>query len=572
MINWFKKYWVVIILGIIAFLPFSFTLFNPFVSDDWDFLYSAAHKGFSISEIFSTNNEGNFTGGSYRPLVVIFWRGLYQLVGLHPFAYHLATTAFHVTNVLLLYFLIKKIFGKFSDSGRIASIAAFLFAISPSRGELAWISVVNDSLVVLFILLTLHTFFVSLEARTNVKRYGFFVLSIVTTFLAFLTKEAALIIPPTIFMLALGYGRVIQQKFFLRLIRSLVITLPYLFVVVLFFALRYHVIGLLFADYTGEVKLTLWHVIRSLVSYTFGFFFLGSIRTMISYFFIKHFVLFILFACVSVGGIFYLFRKTKIFITTLCAFGLYLISLIPVIRFAINVTPEYISDEGQRYIYLPSIFLCFCIAVFISHWYGSMTKRQRTYFLVMGIVCSVALYSQLFCTIHIWNRASRLADNLLHQVATIVEKGEYDGYVVVGLPDQYQGAPVFRNVFERALSLTLTDPSLPFSSLIVTRNRTLYDPNDMFVVSRTHENSFEYRSLHNLPRVSSVPEFISSDYVTTLIEHKRLPEAVSVFDVGSGLSLAFSSSFVEHNVEVHNQIGILFFTSPSWSVVPLSSK
>ena len=131
--------------------------------------------------------------------------------------------------------MIKKIFGKFFDSGRIASIAAFLFAISPSRGELAWISVVNDSLVVLFILLTLHTFFVSLEARTNVKRYGFFVLSIVTTFLAFLTKEAALIIPPTIFMLVLGYGRVIQQKFFLRLIRSLAITLPYLFVVVLFF-------------------------------------------------------------------------------------------------------------------------------------------------------------------------------------------------------------------------------------------------------------------------------------------------------------------------------------------------
>ncbi len=567
--NWLRQHVLVWVIGIIAFLPFSFTLFNPFVSDDWDFLYAAEHKGFSLSQIFSTNNEGNDVGGSYRPMVVVFWRGLYQIAHLNPFLYHLSTTTLHVANVVLLFFVIKRICKNVPTQNRIAGIASILFAISPSRGELAWISVVNDSLVVFFVLVTVFLFLRFLETEGRLRRYTLFGLSLVSTFCAFFTKEIALIIPPTIFFLTFFAQYPKSQSFFTKIIHATLITIPYFFIVVVFFALRYHVIGLLFADYTGNVTLSIYHIIRGFVSYTFGFFLSGWVRTQVTYFFITHFSLFAVVFCAVLVPCVYLLRRSKFFIPVFFSFILYLFSIVPVIRFAINTTSEYISEEGQRYIYLPSVFLCFCIAAVLSYGYDVVQQNKRSYLIIGGVLCGIFLYGQLWYTIFIWNQSSQLAQHLVQQAVTIIEGGVYDGYVVVGLPEQYRGAPIFRNAFELALSLSLKDSKIPFTRLIVTRNRTLYHPDDRFFISRVDANSFNYMSPYPYERISSAPHFLSSDYETILYGHKRLPYAVSVFDVGRELTLTFSPTFVSYNKEQGNRIAVLFFDTSKWTVLPL---
>lgn len=568
--EWFKKYWLVISIGLLAFLPFSVTLFDPFVSDDWDFLYSARHDGFSISQILTTNNEGNYEGGSYRPMVPIFWRGLYRIFQLHPLGYHTMTIGFHIANTLLLFFLIKKISKKLGNSTRIAAIASIVFAISPSRGEIAWVSVVNDTLVVLYILFTFYTFFMSLEAQTKIKRYSFFVLSLIFTFCAFLTKEVALIIPPTIFVLTFVFGWFRDKKFVLRFLYSAGIAFVYGCIVVVFFALRYRMIGFLFADYTGDIVLTSYHVIRAVVSYTFGFFVSGQIRTDISYFFIRHFELFIILLAALIGVFLYSIRRTKVLLPLVLVLLLFGCSLVPIIRFGVNVTPHYISEEGQRYLYLPSIFLSFFIALLLSSWFERYTKKIRTYFLVCAVLCGLLLYVQLFVQTSHFHHAALVADNLLHVARNIIEKGDYDGYVVVGLPDQYRGAPIFRNAFDQALSLLLRDETLPFTRLIVSRNRTLYDPeNSEFLVSRVNENTFTYTQLHNLPFISSAESFVSHDYTTYLHNYQKQSYALSVFDVGTSLSFIVSDEFVSSNKQIGNSIAYLFFSQGRWKVVGL---
>lgn len=566
--EWFRKHWLVVMIGVVAFLPFSFTLFDPFISDDWDFLYSAKHQGFLLSEIFSTNNEGNYVGGSYRPMIPIFWRGLYQIFGLHPLGYHVATIAFHVSNALLLFFLVKRICKRLSYSSHIATIASILFAISPSRGEIAWISVVNDTLVLFFILLTLYYSLGFLEAKTKQKRYGFFILSLIFTFLAFLTKEVALIIPPTIFVLTFVFGAYTNKKLLSRLLYSAGVAFLYVCVVLVFFALRYRMIGLLFADYTGNIVLTPYHIIRALVSYVFGFFISGGLRTTASYFFIRHFGIFITLLVGTIGVCLYSIRRTKVFFASVILLGLFACSLVPIIRFGINVTPNYISEEGTRYLYVPSIFLSFFLALLLSAWYEWQTRVVKKSGMIFVLLCGLLLYIQLFVQTTHFHHATVVADRLLRQAATIMESGKYDGYVVVGLPDQYRGAPIFRNAFERALSLSLMDEKLPFTRLIVTRNRILYDQgNSEFLVSRMDDKTFLYTQAHDSHYVSSAPTFTSSDYTTHLIKYQKQSYALSVFDVGSGLSLKFSNEFMVTNQ--NKRIAVLFFTQKKWKVIPL---
>lgn len=350
--NWLKY----TLLGLVALLPFVWTLNDPFVSDDWNFLWLADAGGFSVSDIVRTNTEGGEVGGSYRPVVSAFWRGMYQVAGTHPLPYRVATIGFHVANVLLVYYLLRRIFAQRQIMPVIAGFAALLFAITPSKAEIAWVSVVNDTLATLFILLSCWAYIAAL-GKQGWKKFITLGLPLVLGLLALLTKEFAVVVPVLIIALACVYG----QK------SKIIIWHGALFigVVIAFFALRYTAIQLLASDYTGKLSLSTYQIWRAYCSYTIAFFVSGFPRAWITARWLDHVWLGSTLLLVGAGIALWILRQTRLVFLGIATAILYLIAVVPTVRFSIENSLRYASDEGERFVYFPSIFLSVLVATIV---------------------------------------------------------------------------------------------------------------------------------------------------------------------------------------------------------------
>jgi Flp pilus assembly protein TadD len=91
-----------------------------------------------------------------------------ELWGLHPAGFHLVNLALHIANVLLLFFVLRRLTGCDYRS----AFVAMLFAIHPLHVEsVAWVAERKDVLSTLFWFLTMHAY-VSYVRRPSVPRYG----------------------------------------------------------------------------------------------------------------------------------------------------------------------------------------------------------------------------------------------------------------------------------------------------------------------------------------------------------------------------------------------------------------
>lgn len=550
-----RKHIIPIVLGVVALLPFVWTLNDPFVSDDWNFLWLADKRGFSVSEIVRTNTEGGEAGGSYRPLVSVFWRGLYQVAGTNPAPYRVATIGFHIANVLLLYFLLKKVLAERHYPPAIAGIAAFLFAITPSKAEIAWVSVVNDTLAVLFIVLSAWMYSAALN-RPTWPRIVWLGGSLLLTFAALLTKEFAVIIPVIVAVLGWVFG-----QNFKTIVRHVVL---FIAVVMAFFGLRYAAIHLLASDYTGTLTLSVYQIWRAYTSYTVAFFLSGWPRAWVTAEWMQHlwfggFVL-ALAAAISMRAL----RHLRIIWLGAVTAILYVISVVPVVRFAIENSWDYVSDEGERFVYFPSIFLSLLVAVVGWAVYQTLNRPVfKKTFLVIGAVLMLGAYSTLWLKTWRWHQAAQLAGRLVDQGAAILTSNEYGGYVVVGLPEQWQGAQIFRNAYPFALALRLPGSDVPTKHLISSRLHTLYAANaPAFTLVKKSATEFTYHNPQLL--ISSPSGFVSSDYTLTNNGSVKQKYGISVPAVTTSTVLAFSPQFAQTNQS--QPIAIVYFNGTAFVV------
>jgi hypothetical protein len=102
------------------------------------------------------------------------------------------------------------------------------------------------------------------------------------------------------------------------------------------------------------------------------------------------------------------------------------------------------TGESDRFLYLPSAFLCMAVALAIAQ----LSKRSaRVVVIVLLLVCSSVLLWRGFRP---WKAASSTVDRVLEQVSRTSAPGTT---YIVGLPGDVHGAYVFRNGFEHALLL-----------------------------------------------------------------------------------------------------------------------
>ena len=184
-----SKYFLPFIL-LLTSVVFSNTLLNNFINN-WDdqgyvlnnnFIKDLNFENFKI--IFSTFFQGN-----YHPLSLISYTIEYKFFGLNPFYFHLSNLIFHLLNVALVYYFIKRL----SSNIFVASITSLFFAIHPMHVEsVAWISERKDVLYSFFFLLSLNSY---CKYKYSEKKNLNLLLSFIFFLLSLLSKPAAVCLP-----------------------------------------------------------------------------------------------------------------------------------------------------------------------------------------------------------------------------------------------------------------------------------------------------------------------------------------------------------------------------------------
>lgn len=188
---------LLLILGLLAALPYLNILFNAFVYDDnTQVLNNPYIQNFRhLREIFSTT-VWSYIGvqgvsNYFRPMMTFGYLLCYQIFGPLAYGFHLASVLLHVAVVCALFLVTKEIF----RNRLLAFVAAGLFALHPVHTEsVAWVAAVTDLELTIFYLLTFWCFL--RVARPGGGRSGQAQLAMAGSFvLALVSKEQALTLP-----------------------------------------------------------------------------------------------------------------------------------------------------------------------------------------------------------------------------------------------------------------------------------------------------------------------------------------------------------------------------------------
>ena len=191
--------WLLALLLLLAILPYVNTLQNGFVYDDNNEVLTNPYiRSFShVGDIFSTRILAHLGARGatnyYRPISIFGFLICYKLFGLLPYGFHLANLLLHALIVCVLFGLTKRLF----QDQWLAFTAAAIFALHPIHTEsVAWVSGVTDLDLALFYLATFWFFLAS--ARPQGARSEWMQLGMVGSFiLALLSKEQAVTLPLT---------------------------------------------------------------------------------------------------------------------------------------------------------------------------------------------------------------------------------------------------------------------------------------------------------------------------------------------------------------------------------------
>jgi tetratricopeptide (TPR) repeat protein len=201
--QWFEKHnkWMPLLLVVIAFAVYSPTIDSKFLGgrdDDVNVVENVDIREFSwenIQHIFTRSYLG-----MYAPVKMLVYMTEFSLWKINPLGYHLVNIFFHLINVYLVFFLIKRLL----RNTLAAWLAALLFAIHPMSVEsVVWISARGELMYACFYLLALINYVKYIQEKK--KKYLYF--SIVIYPLALLTKATAVTLPLVIVLIDWFYHR-----------------------------------------------------------------------------------------------------------------------------------------------------------------------------------------------------------------------------------------------------------------------------------------------------------------------------------------------------------------------------
>ncbi|OGY95611.1 MAG: hypothetical protein A2543_02825 [Candidatus Komeilibacteria bacterium RIFOXYD2_FULL_37_8] len=429
----FFSLWLIFLL--ISLLFFGQSLNNFFASDDFHWLVIARDTQWSW-QIFFTNYEGGHVGGSYNPLLVIIFKLFDQLFSTNYFVYHLASLLFHSINGLLVYILANKIFDLTGIKNKGYSlVAALLFLLYPIHVEaIAWIAAWPHLLVTIFYLLALINYFVFKDSGRKITLLYSFIFFI----LALLIKEIAISLPFLILIWEVYFYSLKNNK------RLPFYYLAFYFVIwLLFLALRYLFIGLIFGYYgASSLKFSLVNLVSNILPFFGDFLTWGFLRNVLYRGLYQYADLVAIVIMAGLAGYFFILLTKKKY-QQFVGLGSLFLMLAPVLIVGLHRT----TFAGERYLYLPSVFFIIWILFLLQqiNWSFKAVSSALVVFILLS-------FSVVYYKIDIWNQASDLSQQIVVSYSDLEIKSR-QSLISIALPDNLSGAEVFRNNLQQALEI-----------------------------------------------------------------------------------------------------------------------
>jgi hypothetical protein len=548
---------------------------DRFLSDDWDFLRIVSQDKKPLYTYFFSNYQGEYQGGSYRPMVNVFWTFNFFVWKFNEVGYHVMTIVFHVVNTLLLYALIQKLSWWKEDrmNRLVAGSSAFIFAILPAHAEaVSWIAAVNDPMMTLFYLSSLWSLVHIVNAKPS-SRYMWYVVSLVFYAAALLTKEMAISLPAVAMI-----GIVVHRSFGvtspvykvrelgLSMLYAIKYTIPYVVVSALYLVVRWAAIGSVLQSYASEVGVN-ENVLFSYLSFIVGQVMSGEWRSVVTRAVFEHvYVISGVSMVLGLAAVLSLWRTVRYRVMS-AAILWWAVSIIPVSHFVLH-TSEYLNEEGERWLYLPSIFFAIGVGIGAAYCLDYLKKnlhnreRKKIYIGIFGvsffILIGIYWYSALWQKTIRWNEGANVLKSAHESLREVLVRESYDGVVLVGRPELYQGVLLMRT------------PLSPYAVSLMTGIRAdvmpvvdaLYLPGQSMGVSRVDEQTFVYRSMSGDAILTPPTELYAVDYEVTLGEITR--DRMSGRITTDEIVLRLSDEFLRHNRGQNKKIGILFFDQGVW--------
>lgn len=432
--------WFWLFFLILTFLIFGKILSNFFVSDDWHWLWLAKNTAWSWQILFS-NYEGTHLGGSYSPFLIVVYKLVWPLFGLHYFYYHLVSLLVHATNAWLVFLLTNKILAVLAvkNKKKLSLAAGILFLLWPTQVEaVAWLAAWPHLWATFFYLLAL-LFYFKLKENRQLK---FLFLSGCFFILALTTKEIAISLPLVIFIWeAYFYSRPEPNSGQVKPgWRNLVF---YFLILLIFFCWRYRFLGLLFGYYgVSQLPWQGWEWSGQLGALLSDFFTASYLRVFYYKVWYHYLHPLVILTFTLLAAYFYYLAKRKFYLLAAISFSFFLV-LAPVLPLGLHRT----TMEGERYLYLSSIFfvlwLIFVFAKLKIH------RQLKSFLFLLVIIASLVVINQKIIR---WQQASSLARQIVDSFS-VLDLPNNQGLVSVALPDNLAGAQVFRNNLQQALEL-----------------------------------------------------------------------------------------------------------------------
>ncbi len=394
---------------------------------------------------------GKEHGGFFRPLFILSYLIDSKLWGARPFGFHLTNIVFHSLNAFLTFVLSLRLVDDLklaSYTKRLMAIGAGgLFLLHPSHTEaVSWISGRADVLATFFCLASLLSYL----AYARNRRTAQLALSLLCFALGLLAKESAICLPFLVLTLGLlKKATRTDRSAFRRFLAAMTI---YFSTLLVFITVRFLFIGSLVGGYGASQHLNFsltWLRDRLLEASVRSV--LPVLPSQLAWFLFKPlqsrvFILFSL-ACVGAVAVAFLLRRRwygpsdlkeqNRFLIGLVL--LFLLSLLPVI----NLRLTLYQTLGERFLYLPSVFSCLLMAYLAA----ILIRNHRLLFSIL--ICVLGFYSvRLYQTNRSWSAAARLSRSITND---LVDSSTRDHLIILNVPDNFRGIPVFHNGLPEAL-------------------------------------------------------------------------------------------------------------------------
>jgi len=234
-----KKLYPILLITILAIIPYLNSLNNDFLWDDIDLIRDNPdiREFKNLPKLFLSpfGHPVQFKENLlfYRPIIFVSYMVDFKIWGLNPLGYHLSNIIFHAIASILIFFILLKIFSDFN----LSLISSLIFAVHPIHTEsVTWISGRTDLLCTLLLLISLNEY-LNLLKTTGRIFYFHYSVSIVFFCLSIFSKEMGLVLPLIISFyetLVLSEKTSILSSLLISLRRCLLFLIP----VLLYLSLR----------------------------------------------------------------------------------------------------------------------------------------------------------------------------------------------------------------------------------------------------------------------------------------------------------------------------------------------